>query len=231
MFRALAWALLDYRLSGGSIIVNSADRRDSVLKKFAPDKHGQDYLYRNQHKPGFFPANPPNRTSHCLFSDGNPAYRYKGRHYSPGERIPDLMLGIDAVDKPGGSAEKVVRWLNDHGYKAVRPYNTGSERHHFIFLESPAKNAIKRLTKHYAKKTATNVFKTAWLDKDERRLTLELRRLRRDGKDVPRRSEIKVWLGNRVKLLKGMDTKKLRRAERIKYLQKVIDNDPSIRLK
>ena len=140
LFRAQAWALLDYRVHGGHLQINSADRRDWVIKKFAPYLHGQQYLYDHQHDPGFFPANPPNRTSHCLFSDGNPAYRRP-----PGASLPKYMLGIDAVNHPGGDASYIVAWLNAHGYHAVRPYPTTSERHHLIFTQSPANHARARL--------------------------------------------------------------------------------------
>jgi hypothetical protein len=142
MYRAQAWALLDYRLHGGHLRVNSADRRDSILRRYAPHLHGQEYLYRNQHRPGFSPANPPNRTSHCLYSDGSAVYRRP-----PGARLPEYMLGIDAVDRPGGDASHIVSWLNAHGYRAVRPYPKSSERHHFVFTRSPAANARKRLAR------------------------------------------------------------------------------------
>lgn len=141
MFRAQAWALLDYELSGGSLIVNSADRRYGVAERFG--KSSQKYLFENQHRPGFFPANPPGFSSHELRSDGNAVYGV-----SRGRAIPKHMLGIDAVNRPGGDAARIVAWLNSHGYRATRPYRTGSERHHFVFLRSPATNARRRLAKY-----------------------------------------------------------------------------------
>jgi hypothetical protein len=154
MFRAQAWALYDYEIHGGHLIVNSADRRDSVINEFNRKHHthlhGQQYLYDHQHQPGFFPANPPRQTSHALYSDGNPAYRVKGRQIRAGGRLPDYMLGIDAVNHPGGDAADIVHWLNTHGYHAVRPYPTTSERHHFVFTKSPASNARRRLAAHFA---------------------------------------------------------------------------------
>lgn len=231
MYRAQAWALIDYVKHGGHLVVNSADRRDSVLRRYAPSKHGQQYLYNHQNQPGFFPANKPRETSHCLYSDGNRNYRYKGRQIPRGGRLPKFMLGIDATNHPGGDAARIVSWLNSHGYKAVRPYPSTSERHHFVFLKSPATNARRRLAAGKAKKVATK-FLTAWLTKEERKQTLEIRRLRRDRKDIPRRSEIKNWLEARYKLLRSeKDQKKYHRRARASYIKKVIDNDSSIRIK
>jgi len=143
MYRAIAWALYDYQLHGGHLTVNSADRRDSVVRKFNA-KYGtnissQKFLFENQHRPGFFPANPPGFSSHELRSDGNGFYGPRGK------AIPRYKLGIDAVQRPGGDASAVVGWLNRHGYAATRPYNKHSERHHFSFRKSPASNARKRL--------------------------------------------------------------------------------------
>lgn len=156
MFRAQAWALWDYHYVGGHpLIVNSADRRDAILKKYAPSKKGQQYLFDTYNRlarqygvagaqaRGFFPANPPSRTSHCLFSDGNPVYRVPA-----GRSIPKYMLGVDATDRPGGDAAGIVGWLNSHGYHAVRPYNTNSERHHLVLTADPVANARKRLKKY-----------------------------------------------------------------------------------
>lgn len=144
MYRAQAWALHDYELHGGHLIVNSANRVDSVIKafnrKYGTSLHSQQFLFDHQHEPGFFPANSPSTTSHALRADGNPFY---GRS---GSRIPRYKLGIDATQRPGGDASDVVRWLNTHGYKAKRPYFPSvRERHHFSFAKSPASNARKRL--------------------------------------------------------------------------------------
>jgi hypothetical protein len=158
MWRAQAWALKDYELhSGKPLIVNSAIRTDSVIKDFnrkhGTHLHGQQYLYDAywvHHLPGFFPANKPNQTSHCGFSDGNHYYRVRGKQIPAGHRLPDHMWGIDATNEPGGDSAHIVSWLNSHGYHAKRPYNTDSERHHFMFTASPAGNARKRLAAHYA---------------------------------------------------------------------------------
>ena len=156
MWRAQAWALLDYRLHGGKIIVNSAIRDKEIMdrwrgKGMRPGLHDQQYLYANQNKPGFNPANPPKFTSHAGFSDGNSAYRAKNGNLVPrGFKLEEYQWGIDAVNTPGGSSRDIVKWLNSHGYGAIQPYPTNNERHHFTFTKSPAVNARKRLARYYA---------------------------------------------------------------------------------
>lgn len=145
MYRCHAWALYDYELHGGHLIVNSAIRTVKAIKwhnrKFHTHLHSQQYLYDHQHEPGFFPANKPNQTSHVGYADGNP-------FYGPiGSRIPRYKWGIDATQRPGGDASSAVSWLNKHGYSAERPYSSNNERHHFSFVKSPATNARKRLAR------------------------------------------------------------------------------------
>lgn len=143
MFRMLAMALHHAERHGAAFYVNSADRRDAVLKRFnakyGTNLHGQAYLYANQGKPGFFPANPPNMTSHCLFSDGNPAYRVGDQLIPAGGVLPDWMLGIDANDVGGipNDCSRLVASLERLGYHVTRPYHSGAEAHHFVFTSSP----------------------------------------------------------------------------------------------
>lgn len=143
MYRCLAWALHDYVLHGGHLTVNSADRRDSVVRRFNKryhtDVHSQKFLFEHQDEPGFFPANPPGTSSHERRADGNVFYGKRG------SLIPRYKLGIDAVQRPGGDAHDVVAWLNRRGYKATRPYFSSAERHHFSFAKSPTSNARRRL--------------------------------------------------------------------------------------
>lgn len=143
MFRCQAWALKDARLSGVPFRVNSADRRKGVPERFG--KLSQDTLYRRwvARWPGYFPANRPGFSSHELRSDGNWFYGIRG------SRIPRYKLGIDAANRAGGDSAQLVHWLNSHGYRAVRPYASGSERHHFSFSKSPATNARRRMRRHY----------------------------------------------------------------------------------
>jgi hypothetical protein len=146
MFRAQAWALKDAELHGVPVYPQSADRRYGIAEKYG--KKSQKALYDGYRRglPGYFPANPPGFSSHELKSDGN-------RLYGPrGSSIPKHKLGIDAVSKPGGDSNRIVAWMNSHGYSAARPYPQDSERHHFSFMKDPAKNARKRLRVYYTNK-------------------------------------------------------------------------------
>jgi len=145
MFRVLALALDHAQEKGAAFQIASADRRDAVLAKFnkryGTNLHGQAYLVAHQNDPGFFPANPPNQTSHCLFSDGSPAYRVRGRVLPARARLPRYFLGIDATDEGPGAKTNDCSMLIGHlerlGYQVTRPYHTGSEAHHFVFTSDP----------------------------------------------------------------------------------------------
>lgn len=146
MFRAQAWALKDARLHGQKFSVASADRREGVAEKYGKSSQAKLYYGYVNRLPGYYPANAPGFSSHELRSDGNAVY-----HVARGHVIPDYMLGIDATSAgESNSCTHLVNWLNAHGYHAVRPYQSGSEAHHFIFTKSPATNARKRLAAFYA---------------------------------------------------------------------------------
>lgn len=141
MPRGLAFAIDHIERHGGKVDIFSADRTVAAVaehnRQFGTNLHAQQYLYDNQHRPGFNPANPPNRTSHAYYSDGNPAYG--GR--KAGARLPWYMLGIDLADD--GRSEDVSRFLRVArrlGYHVTQPYASGSERHHIIFTQSPVEN-------------------------------------------------------------------------------------------
>jgi hypothetical protein len=155
MFRAHAWALEAARHKGANFEIFSADRRDSVLAWFNPrfgtNLHGQQYLYDHQHQPGFYPANPPDETSHCLRSDGNSVYRTVARGH-----LPAYMLGIDAVDAgKTNDCSHLVAVLNELGILAVRPYPGGGEAHHFVIVRPFAHSAwavlVKEASKHHSR--------------------------------------------------------------------------------
>jgi lysozyme len=145
MFRALALALDHAAEMGARFSVFSADRRDTVLtrfnKQFGTTLHGQQFLFDHQHQPGFFPANPPGHTSHCLCSDGNAAYRVKGKVVAAGGKLPNYFLGIDACDTGPGAkpndCSMLIGRLEGLGYHVTRPYHSGSEAHHFSFTSDP----------------------------------------------------------------------------------------------
>lgn len=148
-FNGLALAMHDAELHGAPHLIASSDRRDSVIARFNRDYgthlHGQQWLIDAYARDPvhFYPANPVDRTSHCLFSDGTAVYRVPAR-----ARIPWYMLGIDAQDHGPhakfNDCSHLVAVLNHLGYKAVQPYHSGSELHHFIFTEHPLENLRKR---------------------------------------------------------------------------------------
>jgi hypothetical protein len=149
MFRALGLALDDAQDHGSKFAIFSADRRDPVIQRFNAeyhtDLHGQQYLYDHQGQPGFYAADRPNTTSHCLFSDGNPVYQENGHRIPAGQHIPDYMLGIDACDT--GSANdcsKLVWTLERLGYSVTRPYPGTGEAHHMVFTRNPIPTLRKR---------------------------------------------------------------------------------------
>lgn len=164
MFRVLALALDHAQEKGAAFQIASADRRDAVLarfnKRYGTNLHGQAYLVAHQHDPGFYPANPPGRTSHCLFSDGSPAYRVRGRVVPAGARLPRYFLGIDATDVGRGAKSNDCSILIGHlerlGYQVTRPYHTGSEAHHFVFTSDPTP-----VLKHWNRIQATGAKATA----------------------------------------------------------------------
>jgi hypothetical protein len=155
VFRAHAWALEAARHHGAEFQLVSADRRDAVLARFnrehGTNLHGQQYLYDHQHEPGFYPANPPDETSHCLFSDGSPVYRTPARG-----QIPAYMLGIDAVDRGKlNDCSHLVMVLNELGIPAVRPYPGTGEAHHFVIDRPFARTAwavlVRGASKHHSR--------------------------------------------------------------------------------
>lgn len=137
--RGVAYALDLVDRRGADFQLFSCIRVDSILKQhnkdFGTNLHGQQYLYDNQNRPGFNPANPPSKTSHCWFSDGNPVYRTAaGRRAGPGERIVWHQIGIDA-----SNADQIIRVGKTVGLDFVRPYSSGSEAHHLVLRTSPVK--------------------------------------------------------------------------------------------
>lgn len=137
--RGIAYALDLIDRKGATFDVVSCIRVDSILKQhnkqYGTNLHGQQYLYDNQNKPGFNPANPPSMTSHCYYSDGNAVYkRPSGGHASAGQKIVWYQIGIDTSD-----SDSVLKIGNSIGFHIVRPYSSGSEAHHLCFTVSPIK--------------------------------------------------------------------------------------------
>jgi hypothetical protein len=126
MFRAHAWALQAAHDRGARFVVTSADRREGVAEAYG--KSSQAALYRLYLAGKGYPANPPGRSSHELRSDGNVVYLTPA-----GDPISRRMLGIDAVDDGcENSCDQLIQTLNALGIRAVKPYASGAEAHHFI---------------------------------------------------------------------------------------------------
>lgn len=149
MARGLAFAFHHISLHGGPVRIYSADRRDKVIaehnREFGTSLHGQQWLidaYRRD-PVHFAPANPVDRTSHCLRSDGNPAYRdSRGRLIAAGGRLPWYELGVDLEDidhdgKVGNDVNQFLAAAHRLGYPFVRPYASGAEGHHVVLTRSP----------------------------------------------------------------------------------------------
>lgn len=143
MVRSVALIFFDAQKQGATVSVASAIRVDSVLeehnKRFHTNLHGQQYLYDHQNDPGFNPANPPKLTSHCWFSDGNPAYRTAaGVHIPAGGKLPRYGHGTDVDDI--GKIENNSHLLlvsTNRGFHFARPYVSGSEIHHLVLVIDP----------------------------------------------------------------------------------------------
>lgn len=131
--RGLALVLQDARDDGVQFRLNSADRRLGVAERFGKSSQAALWLCWQQRRPGCNPANPPGRSTHELRSDG---VAYRG---PVGRRLLWWQLGLDVENAAG-----LVRWLNNHGYLAHRPYESRSERHHVNFRRNPRRRYLRR---------------------------------------------------------------------------------------
>jgi hypothetical protein len=140
--RGVAFTLYHVAKHGGHIDLFSCVRTVPVVashnKSFGTHLHSQAYLYANQNRPGFNPANPPSTSSHCWKSDGNSAYKVNGKQIPAKSELPWYMVGIDLAD--AGEYESVddfLRVARGLGYEMRQPYPVGGERHHVCLIESP----------------------------------------------------------------------------------------------
>lgn len=155
MFRAHAWALAAAHNHGARFTVTSADRRDDVIESFnrryGTHLHGQAFLFAHQDEPGYFPANPPDRSSHTLRSDGNPVYRTPA-----GGQLPAYFLGVDAVDDgESNDCARLVGHLQELGFRVARPYPGSAEAHHLVFTRPFAQHAwavlLRQAARHHSR--------------------------------------------------------------------------------
>lgn len=150
LYRCQAWALELVDHAGVEPVIISGIRDDKWInqhnKQFGTNLHGQQYLVNLWRAGRGNPANSPQTTSHCDFSDGSAVY---GRYAPAGHRLPKIVNGIDAVDNL--TAARIVNKLKDLGFPASLPYDSGSELHHFSLTPHHIRDYIKRLRRTYLK--------------------------------------------------------------------------------
>lgn len=137
VWRTQAWALEAAHTLGARFSLASGIRDDAILvqfnKNYGTHHLGQQYLFDHQHDAGFYPANPPTRTSHAGWQDGSQFYP------AIGHRLSHEKWGIDAEDDGSANdATKLVWFLNRAGVHAAKAYpGSAAENHHIVILASP----------------------------------------------------------------------------------------------
>lgn len=164
LWRMQAWALEAAHTLGARFTVASGIRDDRILATFnrtyGTHHLGQEFLFSHQHEAGFFPANPPTRTSHAGWQDGSQFYP------AIGHRLPNVKWGIDAEDDGSANdASKLVWFLNRAGVHAAKAYpGSAAENHHIVILASNRQcwNALFNMQrKHHDKHWAQQVLREA----------------------------------------------------------------------
>lgn len=91
-------------------------------------KHTQRELYEGYRagRPGYNPANPPDRGTHILLGDG-----VVGRLH---EKLDWWQVGLDIDD---AHTDDVIRAAARQGWEVYRPYAGSSEYHHLNFRRKP----------------------------------------------------------------------------------------------
>lgn len=130
--------LLDARMNRGwEGVATSADRRDHppfivrLLHKLGKSTQAELYQGFIEGRPGFLPANPPDRGTHMRIGDG-----VVGKLF---EALAWWQEGIDS-----SYATQLREILIRLGYQAYRPYDSASEEHHTNLRENPHDRLIER---------------------------------------------------------------------------------------
>lgn len=126
--------LLDARRNGWDGVVTSADRRTVIaglLHRLGKSTQAELFQGFQEGRPGFLPANPPDRGTHMRIGDG-----VVGRLF---EILEWWQEGIDS-----SLATELRAKLNELGYAAYRPYDSSSEEHHTNLRENPHDRLIER---------------------------------------------------------------------------------------
>lgn len=105
MPRGLAFGISHIESHGAPVSIFSADRTVAAItahnKEFGTTLHAQQYLFDNQGKPGFNPANPPTRTSHCL-------QEHKGTGHFSRWQDPVVLARDRSLQQAQGRARQLV---------------------------------------------------------------------------------------------------------------------------
>lgn len=117
---------------------------DAHNREFGTHLHSQEELIElHEHDPARYPAaNSPDTTSHCLRSDGNPAYAVHGRQIPVRGKLPWHMRGIDLAS--GETAAEFCVSARRLGLHFVQPYPAAGEAHHVVCTQSPTHVLIGR---------------------------------------------------------------------------------------
>lgn len=140
--------LVDKHYSFSSRDVLSASRDEDDIRahnrQFGTNLHSQPFLIlKHQQDPKHYAAaNSVRMTSHCLNSDGNPAYRRNGRVIPSTGRLQWFQRGIDLLN--ADFAEWFIRHAALVDLHFVQPYKTGSELHHVVCAINPLAELARR---------------------------------------------------------------------------------------
>jgi len=130
-------ALLDCRRHSWEGVATSGDRRDHppfivrLLHKLGKSTQAELYKGFIEGRPGFLPANPPDRGTHMRIGDG-----VVGMFFAT---LAWWQEGIDST-----LATQLREVLADLGYDAYRPYDSASEEHHTNLRSNPHTRLIER---------------------------------------------------------------------------------------
>lgn len=108
-----------------------------LLNRLGKQSQAQLWEGFQDHRPGYYPANPPGYSTHELHSDGA-AYPSVPR----GGRLAWWQCGIDIDD---AHVPAFIAEAKKLGYDVWRPYPTGSEYHHVNFRKAPRAPRVKSL--------------------------------------------------------------------------------------
>lgn len=140
----------------------------------------------------------------------------------PSRTAPHIRVGRPGhaldVDTARGGNVALAEWLRARGVPAV--FNVPGEPWHL----DPTSDARLRSAARKVRRAA-RTFRREWLTPSERSATRELLRLRREDRDIPRRSALKRWCRAQADALDALGAPKTNhRRDRARYLRDVAAN-------